>query len=45
MVGLGLAGAFVAFLAFAFRSGEEIEIPAAQIALFERSHQAEVASP
>jgi cytochrome o ubiquinol oxidase subunit I len=39
MVGLGLAGAFAAFLAFAFRDEEEIEIPTEQIALFERRQQ------
>jgi cytochrome o ubiquinol oxidase subunit 1 len=43
MVGLGLLGAFVTLLAFAFRDDEEVEIPAEQIAQFERSHQAEVA--
>jgi len=43
MAGLGLAGAFVALLLFAFRDEEEIEIPAEQIALFERRHQTEVA--
>ena len=30
-------------LAFAFREQEEIEIPAEQIAQFDRAHQAEVA--
>jgi cytochrome o ubiquinol oxidase subunit 1 len=43
MVGLGLLGAFVTLLVFAFRDEEEVEIPAEQIAQFERSHQAEVA--
>jgi len=43
MVGLGLVGAFVTLLAFAFRNEEEVEIPAEQIAQFEQSHQAEVA--
>jgi cytochrome o ubiquinol oxidase subunit I len=43
MVGLGLLGAFVTLLVFAFRDEEEVESPAEQIAQFERSHQAEVA--
>jgi cytochrome o ubiquinol oxidase subunit I len=43
MAGLGLVGAFVALLLFAFRDEDEIEIPAEQIALFERHHQTEVA--
>jgi cytochrome o ubiquinol oxidase subunit I len=43
MAGLGLVGAFVALLLFAFRDEDEIEIPAEQIALFERRHQMEVA--
>ena len=43
MAGLGLFGAFVTLLAFAFRDEEEIEIPAEQIARFDRAHQAEVA--
>jgi cytochrome o ubiquinol oxidase subunit I len=43
MVGLGLLGAFVTLLVFAFRDEEEVEIPAEQIAQFERRHQAEVA--
>jgi cytochrome o ubiquinol oxidase subunit 1 len=43
MVGLGLVGAFVAFLLFAFRDEDEIEIPVEQIAQFERHHQMEVA--
>jgi cytochrome o ubiquinol oxidase subunit 1 len=40
---LGLSGAFAAFLAFAFRGEDEIEIPARQIAQFDRIHPAEVA--
>jgi cytochrome o ubiquinol oxidase subunit 1 len=44
MVGVGLVGAFVTLLCFAFRREEEIEIPAEQIAQFERRHQVEVAS-
>jgi cytochrome o ubiquinol oxidase subunit 1 len=39
----GLLGAFVTLLAFAFRDEEEIEIPAEQIARFDRRHQAEIA--
>jgi cytochrome o ubiquinol oxidase subunit 1 len=42
MAALGLFGAFVAFLVFAFRNEDEIEIPANRIAEFERRHQAEV---
>jgi cytochrome o ubiquinol oxidase subunit 1 len=41
MVGVGLLGAFVTFLAFAFRDQEEVAIPAAQIAQFDRRHQVE----
>jgi cytochrome o ubiquinol oxidase subunit 1 len=36
MAAFGLVGAFVALVAFAFRRQEEIEIPAADIALFDR---------
>jgi cytochrome o ubiquinol oxidase subunit I len=43
MAGLGVFGAFVAVLIFAFRVEEEIEIPAERIAQFERRHQVEVA--
>jgi cytochrome o ubiquinol oxidase subunit I len=43
MAGVGLLGAFVALLAFAFRDKEEIEVPAVQLAQFDRGHQAEVA--
>jgi cytochrome o ubiquinol oxidase subunit 1 len=42
MVGVGLAGAFVTLLAFAFRDKEEEEIPAALIARFDRISNAEV---
>jgi cytochrome o ubiquinol oxidase subunit I len=42
MACFGLAGAFVALLAFAFRSEGEVEIPVDRIASFERRHQAEV---
>jgi cytochrome o ubiquinol oxidase subunit 1 len=41
MAGMGLAGAFVAFLAFAFRDQDEVEIPAVQLAQFDARHQAE----
>jgi cytochrome o ubiquinol oxidase subunit 1 len=40
----GLLGGFGAFLVFAFRGEEEIEIPAERIAQFERHFQAEAAS-
>jgi cytochrome o ubiquinol oxidase subunit 1 len=43
MAGLGAFGTFTAFLLFAFRAEDEIEIPAERIAQFERRHQAEVA--
>ena len=42
MAALGLFGAFVTLLFFAFRNEEEVEISAAQIAQLERHHQAEV---
>ena len=42
MVALGAIGAFATLLVFAFRDEEEIEIPAGQIAQFERAHHAEV---
>ncbi|MBV8191809.1 MAG: cytochrome o ubiquinol oxidase subunit I, partial [Alphaproteobacteria bacterium] len=41
MAGLGLLGAFVTLLVFAFRRQEEEEIPAAEIARFERTRQRE----
>jgi cytochrome o ubiquinol oxidase subunit I len=41
LAGLGLIGAFVAFLAFAFRNEEEVEIPAEHIAQFD-AQQVEV---
>jgi len=44
MAGLGAFGAFVTMLVFAFRHGHEIEIPAEQVARFDRLHQTEVAS-
>jgi cytochrome o ubiquinol oxidase subunit I len=43
IVALGLLGALATLLAFAFRSEEEVEVTAEQIAQFERRHQAEVA--
>ncbi len=43
MAGLGLFGAFLTMLVFAFREKEEIEIPAEQLARFDRAHPAEVA--
>jgi len=43
MAAFGVFGAFVALIAFAFRDQDEIEISAARIARFERTHQAEVA--
>jgi cytochrome o ubiquinol oxidase subunit 1 len=43
MAALGVLGAFVTFLLFAFRAEDEIEIPAERIAQFEQGHQAEVA--
>jgi cytochrome o ubiquinol oxidase subunit 1 len=43
MAGVGAIGAFLTMLVFAFRKEEEIEIPAEQIARFERAHQAEIA--
>ena len=42
MAGLGLLGAFVTLLAFAFRDKEEVEMPAAAIARFDRSRKTEV---
>ncbi|CAH2395150.1 cytochrome o ubiquinol oxidase subunit I [Mesorhizobium escarrei] len=38
MAGLGAFGALVTFLVFAFRHEDEIEIPAEQIARFDRAH-------
>jgi cytochrome o ubiquinol oxidase subunit I len=43
MAALGVFGAFVTLLVFAFREEEEVEIPAEQIARFDQAHQAEVA--
>ena len=44
MAGAGAIGIFLTMLAFAFRSEEEIEIPADQIARFERANRAEIAA-
>lgn len=43
MAVLGMLGAFATVLVFAFRDEAEVEIPAKEIALFDRTHQAEVA--
>jgi cytochrome o ubiquinol oxidase subunit I len=43
MAGAGLFGAFVTLLIFAFRNREEVEIPAVELARFDRRYQAEVA--
>jgi cytochrome o ubiquinol oxidase subunit 1 len=43
IAGLGVLGAFVTLLVFAFRREEEIEIPTGQIAQFYLTRQAEVA--
>jgi cytochrome o ubiquinol oxidase subunit I len=43
MAGLGVLGALATVLAFAFRDREEIEIPAEQLAQFDRAHPVEVA--
>jgi cytochrome o ubiquinol oxidase subunit 1 len=42
MAGLGLIGAFLTLIVFAFRDQEEVEIPAVQVAQFEARRQAEV---
>jgi cytochrome o ubiquinol oxidase subunit 1 len=42
MAGAGAIGIFVTVLAFAFRNEEEIEIPAEQVARFERANGAEI---
>ena len=42
MAGLGLLGAFVMLLAFAFRRQEEVEVSAVELAQFDRAHPAEV---
>jgi cytochrome o ubiquinol oxidase subunit 1 len=43
MAGAGIAGAFLAMLAFAFRKEEEIEIPVEQIARLELVNPSEIA--
>jgi cytochrome o ubiquinol oxidase subunit 1 len=43
MVALGVFGAFVTMLVFAFRETEEIEIPAAEVSRVDRAYRAEVA--
>ena len=43
MAALGLFGAFVTLVVFAFRDQGEIEIPAEQVARFDRLHPVEVA--
>ena len=43
MAGLGVFGAFLTMLAFAFRDREEVEIPASRIAQFYRARPAEIA--
>jgi cytochrome o ubiquinol oxidase subunit I len=45
MAGLGLIGAFMTFLFFAFRDEEEVEVPVEQITQFERRHRAELVAP
>ena len=45
MAGLGLIGAFVTFLLFAFRDEEEVTVSVEQIAQFERRHHAEGVVP
>jgi cytochrome o ubiquinol oxidase subunit 1 len=43
MTALGLFGAFVTLVVFAFRDHEEIEIPVEQVAQSDRRHPEEVA--
>jgi len=43
LAALGLLGAFVTIVGFAFRDREEIEIPAEQVARFDRTRPMEVA--
>ncbi len=45
MAGLGLIGAFVAFLVFAFRDEEEVTVSVERIAQFERRQRAEGLAP
>jgi cytochrome o ubiquinol oxidase subunit 1 len=44
MAGLGLFGAFVTLLVFAWRDQEEVEIPAAEVARIDRSFRAAAAT-
>jgi cytochrome o ubiquinol oxidase subunit 1 len=44
MAGLGLFGAFVTLLVFAWRDQEEVEIPAAEVARIDRAYRAEAAT-
>jgi cytochrome o ubiquinol oxidase subunit 1 len=44
IAGVGLIGIFLTVLAFAFRSDEEIKIPAEQVARFEQAQQVEIAA-
>jgi cytochrome o ubiquinol oxidase subunit 1 len=43
MAALGVFGAFVTLVVFAFRDEDEVEIPAEQIARFDRAHPVEAA--
>jgi len=43
MAALGVVGALVTIVVFAFRGEEEVEIPAGRIAQLDRRHQAEFA--
>jgi len=43
MAALGVFGAFVTFLLFAFRDADEFEITAETLVQFDRAHQTEVA--
>ncbi|WP_316396279.1 cytochrome o ubiquinol oxidase subunit I [Bradyrhizobium sp. 33ap4] len=42
MAGVGLLGATITWLAFMFRTEDEVEIPAEQLGRFDRTHSAEV---
>jgi cytochrome o ubiquinol oxidase subunit 1 len=42
MAGVGLLGATVTWLAFMFRTHDEVEIPAEQLGRFDRTHPVEV---
>jgi cytochrome o ubiquinol oxidase subunit 1 len=44
MVGLGVFGAFVTMLVFAWREQEEVEIPAAEVARIDRAYRTEMAT-